>query len=158
VTTKEAPPFRLTAKQDELRQLLNGPATNILAWGGSRPGKTFAMVRNVIVRAMKAPGSRHLLARFRFNAAVKTLWFDTVPKVLATCFPQVEVKQDRANWFWQFANGSQVWLGGLDDQERAEKILGTEFATVLLNEVSEISLAARTWSSRAWRKTSRAWR
>jgi hypothetical protein len=54
-----------------------------------------------------------------------------------------QVKQDRASWFWEFPNGSQVWFGGLDDKDRTEKILGLEFATVLLNEVSQISLAAR---------------
>ena len=67
----------------------------------------------------------------------------TLPKVMATCWPEVEIKQDKASWFWEFANGSQIWFGGLDDRERTEKILGLEFATVLLNEVSQISLAAR---------------
>src|SRR5262245_5613794 len=100
--------FALTSKQQELNQLLAGPATHILAWGGSRSGKTFVLVRAVMIRAMKAPGSRHLLARFRFNAAVQSLWFDTMPKVLQRCFPEVEVKQDRANWFWEFPNGSQI--------------------------------------------------
>lgn len=45
-------------------------------------------------------------------------------------------------------NGSRVLVAGFDDQDRVEKILGTEFATVYLNEVSQISydtaLMART--------------
>jgi len=144
VTAKEVPAsFRLTEKQAELRQLLNGDATHILAWGGSRSGKTFTMIRNVVIRALKAPGSRHLIARFRFNHVVQSIWFDTLPKVMTKCFPEVEPKQDKANWFWQFPNGSEIWFGGLDDKERTEKVLGLEFATVLLNEVSQISLAAR---------------
>src|SRR5262245_22175087 len=101
------------------------------------------MVRATVVRAMKAPGSRHLIARYRFNHVVQSICHDTLPKVMSTCFPEVETKQDKASWFWQFPNGSEIWFGGLDDRERTEKILGLEFATVLLNEVSQISLAAR---------------
>jgi hypothetical protein len=94
-----------------------------LAWGGSRSGKTFTFCRADAVRAMKAPGSRHLIARFRFNHVVQSIWHDTLPKVMATCFPSVEVKQDKANWFWSFPNGSEIWFRGLDDKERTEKVL-----------------------------------
>jgi hypothetical protein len=31
-------------------------------------------------------------------------------------------------------NGSEVWVGGLDDHERVEKILGMEFVTLFYNE------------------------
>src|SRR5262245_16952386 len=101
------------------------------------------MVRATVVRAMKAPGSRHLIARYRFNHVVQSICHDTLPKVMSTCFPEVETKQDRASWFWQFPNGSEIWLGGLDDRERTEKVLGLEYATIFLNEVSQISLTAR---------------
>jgi predicted phage terminase large subunit-like protein len=116
-----------------------------LGWGGSRSGKTFAFCRGIIIRAMKAPGSRHLIARYRFNHVIQSIWHDTGPKALATCFPEVveRVKQDKAQWFWSFPNGSEIWFGGLDEKERTEKVLGLEFATVFLNEVSQISLAAR---------------
>ena len=36
-------------------------------------------------------------------------------------------------------NGSTIWIGGLDDKERSEKILGNEYATIFLNETSQIS-------------------
>ena len=137
--------FKLTPRQEELTRLMSGPATHILGWGGSRSGKTFTFCRGIAIRAMKAPGSRHLIARHRFNHVIQSIWHDTMPKVMATCFPEVveRVKQDKASWFWEFPNGSQIWFGGLDDKERTEKVLGLEFATVLLNEVSQISLAAR---------------
>jgi phage terminase large subunit-like protein len=48
----------------------------------------------------------------------------------------------------RFPNGSEIWFGGLDDKERVEKILGQEFATLYLNEASQIpwssALVART--------------
>jgi phage terminase large subunit-like protein len=40
-------------------------------------------------------------------------------------------------------NGSELWFGGLDDKERTEKILGQEYATIFLNECSQIPWSAR---------------
>jgi phage terminase large subunit len=38
---------------------------------------------------------------------------------------------------------AEVWFGGLDDEERVDKILGNEYATIYLNECSQISEHAR---------------
>ena len=92
-TDVSAPPaFKLTVKQTELNQLLAGPATHILAWGGSRSGKTFLSVRAIAVRAMRAPGSRHLIARYRFNHVIQSIWHDTLPKVMATLLSRRRVQ------------------------------------------------------------------
>src|SRR5262245_30091305 len=99
--------FVLTERQREAELLLDGPATSILLWGGSRSGKTALIVRKIIERAMRAPKSRHLIARFRFNHVMQSIWHDTLPKVLATSFPGLAVKQDKAAWFWELPNGSQ---------------------------------------------------
>jgi hypothetical protein len=79
--------FVPTAKQIEAEALLDGPATHVLLWGGSRSGKTALLVRKIVQRAMRAPGSRHLIARFRFNHCIQSVWFDTLPKVMVTSFP-----------------------------------------------------------------------
>jgi len=143
--TLAPPPFKLTEKQSELNRLLASSAVHILAWGGSRSGKTFTIIRAIVIRAMRTAGSRHLVARLRFNHALTSIWHDTLPRVLQTCFPDVaeRVKWDKQHWYVEFPNGSQVWLGGLDEKERVEKILGTEFSSIFLNECSQISLAAR---------------
>ena len=133
----------LTEKQREAELLLDGPATSVLLWGGSRSGKTALIVRKIVERAMRAPKSRHLIARFRFNHVIQCIWHDTLPKVLATSFPGMTVKQDKAAWFVELPNGSQIWFAGLDDRERTEKALGNEYATIFLNECSQISLGAR---------------
>jgi hypothetical protein len=39
-------------------------ATHLMLEGGSRSGKTFLNVRNVVMRALKAQRSRHLVVRF----------------------------------------------------------------------------------------------
>ena len=131
--------FRLNAKQLEARALVNGLAIHCMLLGGSRSSKTFFFCRQIAIRAMKAPGSRHAILRFRFNAVKTSVWFDTWPKMLKLCFPDAKVKYNKSDWFAEFDNGAQVWFGGLDDKERTEKILGQEYATVFLNECSQIS-------------------
>jgi hypothetical protein len=129
---------RLTPKQVEANRLLGSSATNIMLRGGSRSGKTFLLVRAVIQRGLNAPGSRHAIFRFRFNHAKTSVWADTLPKVLKLCFPDVAARFDKTDFFVELPNGSQVWIGGLDDKDRVEKILGSEYATLYFNESSQI--------------------
>lgn len=59
--------MKLSPKQQAAQAILAGEATHIMLFGGSRSGKTFLLVRNVVFRALKAPKSRHAIFRFRFN-------------------------------------------------------------------------------------------
>ena len=136
-------PIELTPRQAEAQKLLGGPATHVMLFGGSRSGKTFLIVRRIVVRALKAPKSRHAILRFRFNAVKASVVFDTFPKVMDLCFPGVKYDLNKTDWFATLPNGSEIWFGGLDDKERTEKILGQEYATIFLNECSQIP-----WSSR----------
>lgn len=129
----------LTPRQRDARALLNSAASNIMLRGGSRSGKTFLIVRNIIQRAINAPGSRHAIWRFRFNHAKTSIWSDTMPKVLKLCFPTLRVAFNRTDFYVELPNGSQIWIGGLDDKERVEKVLGQEFATLYFNESSQIA-------------------
>lgn len=129
---------QLTAKQREANRLLGGPARNIMLRGGARSGKTFILVRAIIQRAINAPGSRHAIFRFRFNHAKTSVWSDTLPKVLKLCFPDLRVRFDKTDFYVELPNGSQVWIAGLDDKDRVEKILGQEYATLYFNESSQI--------------------
>lgn len=135
--------FHLTAKQEQAQETLNSPATHVMLAGGSRSGKTFLIVRKIIQRALKAPGSRHGILRFRFGHVKQSIVHDTFPAVMAKCFPQVSYELNRSDWFATLPGGSEVWFGGLDDKERTEKILGTEFASLFLNECSQIPYSSR---------------
>ena len=135
--------MKLTPRQKEAQAILAGDATHIMLFGGSRSGKTFLLVRNVVMRALKAPGSRHAIMRFRFNAVKSSVVMDTFPKVMRLAFPGVAYRLDKSDWFVEFPNGAQIWFGGLDDKERTEKILGMEFVTIYLNECSQIPKASR---------------
>jgi PBSX family phage terminase large subunit len=136
--------FVKTAKQREAIDLLGGEAKYTLLYGGSRSGKSFILIYAIIMRALKVAGSRHLIVRFAFNHAKQSLWHDTIPKVLKLCFPGVNPIWNKSDWFIEFANGSQIWVGGLDDKERTEKVLGNEYCTIFLNEASQISYSSFT--------------
>ena len=135
--------FKLTPRQQEANTLLAGTAQHVMLYGGSRSGKTFLLVRAVIVRALKAPNSRHVILRYRYNAVKASIIADTFPKVMRLCFAGLEYKINTQDGFATLPNGSQVWFGGLDDKERTEKILGQEFGTIYLNECSQIPKASR---------------
>lgn len=116
--------------------------TYLLMVGGSRSGKTFIGVRNIILRAIKAP-SRHLILRLRFKHIKDSVWSQTIPKVLKLCFPQLKegthYKLNKSDYYLKLIdNGSEIWIGGLDEAERTEKILGTEYSTLYFNESSQL--------------------
>lgn len=135
--------MKLTPKQAEANALLQTQARHILLEGGSRSGKTRLLVRAIVQRALKAPGSRHGIMRFRFNHCKESIGMDTLPKVIAELPEPVRGTLNRSDWFHVFPNKSEVWLGGLDDKERTEKMLGKEYATLYLNEASQIPLNSR---------------
>jgi hypothetical protein len=135
--------FKLTAKQELANELLASPAQHCMLAGGSRSGKTLLMVRATMIRALKAPGSRHAIMRFRFGHVKQSIVHDTFPKVRALCFPDLDVQINRSDWFARLPGGSEIWFGGLDDKERTEKILGSEYATIMLNECSQIPYQSR---------------
>ena len=132
-------PFKLTEKQNEAIRLFGSQALYILLYGGSRSTKTFTIIRTIVWRAIAVKGSRHAVLRFRFNHVKTSIIHDTFPKVMELCFPDCTYHLDKTDWFVEFPNGSQIWFGGLDDKERTEKILGNEYSTIFLNEISQIS-------------------
>ena len=130
--------MKLTPRQEEAQAVVAGNATHILGVGGSRSGKTFLFTRDLIVRAIKAPESRHAIFRFRLSHLVSSVFLDTFPKVMKLCFPAVTYDTHMQEKYVTFPNGSEIWFAGLDDKDRTEKILGMEFATLYFNECSQI--------------------
>ncbi len=121
---------------------------HILLRGGSRSGKTFIICRQIILRAAFASGSRHVIFRQKFNHVKQTIGMDTLPAVFKQTTPDIKYELNKTDWVFNLPNGSEIWLAGLDDKERTEKILGSEYATIYFNEISQISydsvLTART--------------
>ncbi len=130
--------FDWTTKQAEAIELLKGPARHDLLYGGSRSGKSVILVYAMVVRAASVR-SRHLILRLHFNHCKTSIWLDTLPKVLALACPELPVTWNHTDYYVEFPNGSQIWIGGLDDKERTEKVLGHEFSTILFNECSQLA-------------------
>ena len=136
-------PFTKTAKQHEAVALLKSEARHILLYGGARSAKTFVLVYAMVQRALKCK-SRHLILRQHFNHVKTSIWMDTLPKVLDLAFRDSDgdmipfIKND-SDFYLRFDNGSEIWIGGLDEKERSDKILGTEFSTIMFNECSQLT-------------------
>lgn len=137
-------PFKFNPKQVVANRVLSSDARHVMLYGGSRSGKTFLILRALVVRAL-AKKSRHAVLRYRFNHLKSSVIYDTLPKMMGMCFPGVaeHCKLDKTDWFYQFHNGSEIWFGGLDDKERTEKILGQEYSTIFFNECSQIPWPSR---------------
>jgi len=133
--------FKKTVRQAQAIDLLSGPAKCSALFGGSRSGKTFILLYALLIRAAKIP-SRHLILRQNFNHIKRSIYYDTLPKVLSLCFPKLRPRTNKSDLFITLANGSEIFLGGLDDGPRVEKILGTEYSTIWFNEASQIDYSS----------------
>lgn len=128
-----------TKKQVEAIKLLSSKAMHTLLFGGSRSGKSLIITYAIMIRAIKAPGTRHLILRKHFRTVKTSIWLGTMPDVKKMCWPDMPIKENNQDFYWTLPNGSEIWIGGLDDKERVEKILGTEYSTIFFNESSELS-------------------
>lgn len=133
--------FTLTERQALAQAVLAGDATWLMLFGGGRSGKTFLLLRNIVMRALKAPGSRHLIVRYRFKHIKASIILDTFPKVMRICFPGVHYDLSKTDWYARLPGGAEIWFAGLDDKERMEKILGAEYVTIYVNEASQVPWA-----------------
>ena len=107
-----------------------------MLFGGSRSGKTFISVRNIVARACLKK-SRHLIGKTFFNQVKTAIGMDTLPAVMSLCFPEVKAVMNKTDWFMTLPNGSEIWLCGFDSAERVEKILGKEYSTIYFNEATD---------------------
>lgn len=132
--------FKKTDRQKEALALLNSHE-HIFLYGGSRSGKTWIIIRNIFLRAIKKP-STHLIVRRYAADLVSSIILGTIPEVLDTCFPGLEVKEHRQDGYYTVptvcGGVSQVWVGGTDDKRRIGKILGNQYSTVFINECTDI--------------------
>lgn len=122
-----------------LREKAAGPATHILAYGGSRSGKTFGFCYCVAMRALAAPESRHLVARLHNVDVRQAVLMDTFPTMMRKALPGVPYTINKADQYVVMPDNSEIWFSGLDDKERVEKILGKEFSTIYPNECSQLA-------------------
>ncbi len=137
--------FKLNPGQARaMAETLKTPARFQLLYGGSRSGKTFLFISAILDRAMNAAGSRHLIVRKEGSAAKRAIAKDTFLKAWAVKFPGIPCPTFRGHdgGYFPMPNGSEVWVGGLNDEKAMERILGNEYATIYINEASEVVYSA----------------
>lgn len=109
--------------------------------GGAGSSKTWTHLHTICSRCLLLPGSRHLAVRKRFEHAKVSTW-NSLKEMMNAEWPGLYEKcttnKSGGSWILYFPNGSEVHVGGLDDKQRIEKWLGSEWATIYINEASEV--------------------
>lgn len=123
------------------------PARRLLIYGGSRSSKTFRSLRKVLKRAVYYPGSRHLVARDTFTALRNAIILDTMPKLLRLYYPKLYEHWNNGGMnnsvnIFTLPNGSEIHFRAIGNEQEVEKLLGTEYATILIDEASEVNYEA----------------
>lgn len=136
--------WRLMPMQQEL---LLGIEENkyTLAIGSGRSGKTLAIVVHMFRRALKYPQTNQAIFRNTLSSAVDGVWKITIPEVIDNFFPVLRVmngfKLNESTHDIVFPNGSRIMLKGLDNAQRVQKLLSTQFSTVFFDESHLIQYA-----------------
>lgn len=136
--------------QAEAIKLLNDrQKKNILLRGGTGSGKTFVICDWLLDRAAIAPKSRHAIFRSTLKDCRDKVFLGTFKDVLEKKWPMSDGSST-----WEFMhrkglinfdrltvtleNGATIHFYGLDDDKDLERILGADFITVFVNEISTI--------------------
>ncbi len=131
-------PIDRTTKQQELFNLAK-LHRYIMSVGGSRSGKTFENIDIVFHRAFMIPNSQHLIIRKHRTTAEESICNQTIKDyLLATNLTDI-VKYKVSELRYILPNKSEILVSGIDDEQRITKIMGTQWATIYLNEASEIT-------------------
>lgn len=140
-------PIKHTRDQERALEMLGGEARYIELRGGARSGKTVLLCEALITRALAARKSRHLISRFRGNSLgsifgpTGTFWW-----VVDNGFPDIRdrITHNGKLGFYTLPGEAEVWYGGLDDPKRVDKLLGQEYATIYVNEASQVPYGSFT--------------
>lgn len=133
-------PCNWLAVHEEMKDLI-GSNDELMLYGGAGSGKTHFMLNVIFKRALILEGSRQICFRKRFEHVKHTLWNSTKEHLAMewpNLYEQCNVNRSGGTWSITLPNGSEVLYSGLDDKERIEKHLGSEFATIYINEASEV--------------------
>ena len=136
--------LKFTEKQKRAKKLLRAQRHTLLV-GGSRSGKTTLLVHEIAERALRAANSRHAILRLHANAARASIALDTLPKVFRLAFPGTPLRRHRSEGYSSLENGSEIWIGGLGDQDQVEKILEKENVTILLTSCRRFRIRRYWW-------------
>ncbi len=127
-----------TAVQDKAIKILTGIATRILLYGGSRSGKSVIAARFIRARFYNFPGCRQLVLRKTQRDCKLTFWRQTLIPMFRIAHREgiVKIYQNEGR-IVNLMTGSEIIIGGMRP-DQIEKHLGGEYATILIEEASEV--------------------
>lgn len=105
-------------------------------WGSSRSGKTFLVCYFIRHRARHYPGSKHIILRYSFANAKKTVWLQTMLPLLKEDEKRGLCKINTTEGITTYRNGSLILLGGLEPA-RIDAVLASEYETIFVTEANE---------------------
>lgn len=121
------------------RVLLGDRSPEIVTFGASGTGKSRASLEKLYAAAQKYPGMRGAIVR-KFRSTITQSALNTFDNLVRS--PGDGVKFNTVKQEYNFPNGSQIVVAGLDDPT---KILSTEFDIVYVQECTEID--EDTWET-----------
>ena len=128
--------YLLTPKQTYGVKYFTSTHKFIKFYGGSRSGKTFLTCLMIALRAIKYPGSHHLIARLSNASCKDTVWKQTMLPILRACERAGKCRVYENKGEAVFKNGSLVKTGGIRPSEK-DRILSTEWETIFVCEANE---------------------
>jgi phage terminase large subunit len=130
-------------------------AHEIILHGPFETGKTFAALTKLHKLNNIYPGAQSLMVRETYKSLLSSACVTFEKKVLPVPpdAPGSEVHKFGGEKpdFYQYSNGSRIWVGGLDNPD---KFLSAEFDFVYVNQAEEIQLDS--WEKLVGRATGRA--
>lgn len=131
----------LTEKQKKALDLLNNKDFIFYLFdGSSRSGKTYIICYWLIAYSYIFPGIDIIIARHNFSHAKATIWKQTLLPLLRSSFKGYYT-ENKSECIITMDWGSTIYLGGLEEGDRLDKILGSEFALIYVNEATEIAFS-----------------
>ncbi|OYP14068.1 terminase [Streptomyces sp. FBKL.4005] len=125
------------------KTLLSARDQEICIAGPAGTGKSLAMLQKAFYTSLMVPGCRSLIVRQTHasltGSTLVTFEQQVAPAALAEGVVKWFGGSPRKPAAYQFANGAEILVGGLD---RPEKFLSTEFSRIYVDEATQISLTA----------------
>ncbi|MFE1205652.1 phage terminase large subunit [Streptomyces sp. NPDC058762] len=125
------------------KTLLSAKDQEVCVAGPAGTGKSLAMLQKAFYTSLMVPDCRSLIVRQTHasltGSTLVTFEQQVAPAALAEGVVRWFGGSPRKPAAYQFANGSEILVGGLD---RPEKFLSTEFSRIYVDEATQISLKA----------------
>jgi PBSX family phage terminase large subunit len=125
------------------KTLLSAKDQELCIAGPAGTGKSLAMLQKAFYTSLMVPGCRSLIVRQTHasltGSTLVTFEQQVAPAALAEGVVRWFGGSPRKPAAYQFANGAEILVGGLD---RPEKFLSTEFSRIYIDEATQISLTA----------------